>query len=131
MKISGFTIVRNAVKFDYPIVESIKSILPLCDEFIVMLGNSEDDTRSLITSINSPKIKIVDSIWDDSLREGGKVLAMETNKAFDAIASDSDWAFYIQGDEVVHEKYHDAIRKAAEQYLNDKKDFNPFRFHTF
>jgi hypothetical protein len=121
MKISGFTFVRNAVKFDYPIVEAITSILPLCDEFIVCLGNSDDNTEDLIKSIDSDKIKIVHSVWDDSLREGGRVLAVETNKAFDAIAPDSDWAFYIQGDEVVHEKYLPVIKAAMEQYKNDKK----------
>jgi len=121
MKVSGFTFVRNAVKFDYPIVEAITSILPLCDEFIVCLGNSDDCTESLIKSIASDKIKIVHSVWDDSLRKGGRVLAVETNKAFDAVAPDSDWAFYIQGDEVVHEKYLPAIKQAMEQYKDNKK----------
>lgn len=121
MKVSGFTIVRNAVKFDYPIVEAITSILPLCDEFIVAVGNSEDDTLGLIKSIASDKIKIIETFWDDSLREGGKVLADETNKALAACSSDSDWCFYIQGDEVVHEKYLPTIKKAMEQYASDKK----------
>ncbi len=116
MKVSGFTFVRNAVKFDYPIVESISSILPLCDELIVCVGNSEDSTLELIKSINDEKIKIVPSVWDDSLREGGAVLAVETNKAFDAICEDADWAFYIQGDEVIHEKYLDEIRSSMIRY---------------
>ena len=119
MKISGFTFVRNAIKFDYPVVESIRSILPLCDEMIIAVGNSEDDTSSLIKSISSPKIKIIDTIWDDSLRVGGKVLAIETNKAFDATAHDSDWAFYIQADEVIHEKFHPIIYSAMEKWLPD------------
>ena len=85
MKVSGFTFVRNAIKYDYPVVEAIRSLLPICDEFIVAVGNSEDDTRNLVLSIGDPKIRIVDTIWDDSMREGGKVLAIETNKAFDAI----------------------------------------------
>ena len=59
--------VRNAVKFDYPIVESIKSILPIVDEYMVAVGNSDDGTLELIRSINSPKIKIIETIWDDSL----------------------------------------------------------------
>lgn len=112
---------RNAVKYDYPIVEAITSILPLCDEFVVCLGNSEDETESLLRSIPSEKIKIIHSVWDDSLRRGGKVLALETDKAFDALASDSDWAFYIQADEVVHEKYLPAIRQAMELYLDDRQ----------
>ncbi|MEQ1678494.1 MAG: glycosyltransferase family 2 protein, partial [Chitinophagaceae bacterium] len=94
MKISGFTFVRNAVKFDYPVVESITSILPIVDEFIVSVGNSDDTTLQLIESINSPKIKIHHSIWDDSLKEGGRVLAVETDKALAQVSPDADWAFY-------------------------------------
>ena len=109
MKVSGFTFVRNAVKFDYPVVESIKSILPVCNEFIVSVGNSEDGTLELIKSIESPKIKIYESFWDDSQRTGGRILAIETNKALKQVSPDSDWAFYIQADEVVHEKYFDNI----------------------
>jgi hypothetical protein len=121
MKITGFTIIRNAIKFDYPIVESIQSILPICDEFIVSVGNSIDDTLQLIKSINSPKIKIIESTWDDNLREGGEMLSIETNKCMDAISLDSDWLFYLQADEVIHEKYLPAIKKAAEQFLNDRR----------
>ena len=109
MKVTGFSLVRNAIKFDYPIVEAINSILPICDNFIIAIGNSDDNTLELIKSINSPKIKIIETVWDDSLREGGRVLAVETDKAFQAVPTDSDWAFYIQGDEVVHEKYLDTI----------------------
>jgi hypothetical protein len=71
MKICGFTFVRNAVKYDYPIIESITSILPIVEEFIVSVGNCDDGTLQLIESINSPKIKIVHSIWDDLHKEGG------------------------------------------------------------
>lgn len=121
MKVSGFTFVRNAVKYDYPIVESIQSILPLVDEYIVCVGKSEDNTVALIQSINSPKIKIVDSVWDESLREGGKVLAAETDKAKAAVAPDADWLFYLQGDEVVHEKYIESIRSAMLKYKDDTR----------
>lgn len=116
MQISGFTFVRNAIKYDYPVVESITSILPVVDEFIVSVGNSDDQTLSLIQSIPSPKIKIVESTWDDSLRSGGRVLAVETDKAFGHVSENSAWAFYLQADEVVHEKYHQTIIKAANQY---------------
>lgn len=116
MKIVGFTIVRNALKYDYPIVESINSILPIVDEYVIAVGYSEDETRQLIESINSPKIRIIDTIWDDRLREGGRVLAEETNKAFDAITA-ADWCFYLQGDEVIHEKYHATIVDSCQKYL--------------
>ena len=121
MKVSGFTFVRNAVQYDYPVVESIKSILPLVDEFIVSVGDSPDGTLELIQSINSDKIKIIHSTWDMSLREGGKILAVETDKALAAVSKDSEWLFYLQADEVVHEKYLDAIKTGMLKYLDDKK----------
>lgn len=119
MSLSGFTFVRNAIRFDYPVVEAITSILPLCDDFVVAVGNSDDGTRALIESIGSEKIRIIDTVWDDTLRVGGKVLALETDKAFAAIPPESTWAFYIQADEVVHERYHDAIRQSMERWSDD------------
>lgn len=121
MKISGFTIIRNAVMNDYPIVEAIRSILPVVDEMIVLVGDSSDDTLGLMQSINDPKIRIHRSVWDSGLRSGGSVLAVETNKAFQLIDPESDWAFYIQGDEVVHEKYHPAIKEACIRYKDDER----------
>ncbi len=121
MKVTGFTFIRNAIKFDYPIVESINSILPLCNDFVVAVGNSDDNTLDLIQNIDKKKIKIIETVWDDSLREGGGVLADETNKAFHAIENDTDWCFYIQGDEVVHEKYLDTVIKAMETYKDDQR----------
>lgn len=121
MKVTGFTFVRNAVTYDYPVVEAITSILPVCDEFVVAVGNSEDTTLDLIKSIDSPKLRIVNTIWDDTLREGGRVLAIETNKALDAISPDTDWAFYIQADEVVHEQDLAAVAEAMKQHLPDKR----------
>ena len=121
MKVSGFTFIKNAVQFDYPVVESIRSILPLCDEMIVAVGDSTDGTRELIASIGSDKIKIIDTVWDPSLREGGAVLADETNKALHAITGNPDWCFYIQGDEVLHEQYHQAVRKSMQQWKDDRQ----------
>ncbi|MBC7720863.1 MAG: glycosyltransferase family 2 protein [Pedobacter sp.] len=120
MKISGFTIIKNAVTNDYPIVEAITSILPVVDEMIVLIGDCSDGTEDLIKSIDSTKIKIHHSVWDNSLRSGGTVLAVETNKAFELIDPKSDWAFYIQGDEAVHEKYHQNIIDACVKYKDDE-----------
>jgi hypothetical protein len=119
MKIAGFTIIKNAVVNDFPIVEAIKSILPVVDEMIVLIGDSTDATIALIESIGDPKIKIHHSVWDKNLRKGGVVLAVETDKAFQYIDDSFDWAFYIQGDEVVHEKYHPAIIEACHKYKTD------------
>jgi len=121
MKVGGFTFIRNAVINDYPVVEAITSILPVCDEFIVAIGNCDDETESLINAINSPKIKIINTIWDDSLREGGVVFAKQTDIAFNGLSPDVDWAFYIQGDECVHEKYLPLIKKEMEDNLNNSE----------
>ncbi|WP_343304569.1 glycosyltransferase family 2 protein [Chitinophaga niabensis] len=121
MKVTGFTFVRNAIRYDYPVTESIRSILPLCDEVVVSVGNSDDGTLELIQSIGSPKIRIFHSVWDDSLKEGGLILSVETNKALDHVSPDTTWAFYIQADEVVHEDDYPAIRAAMEQYKDDKR----------
>ena len=121
MKISGFTIIKNAIINSYPIVEAIESILPVVDEMIVLIGDSEDDTVGLINTINNPKIKIHHSVWDKTLRTGGSVLAVETNKAFDLIDPSSTWAFYIQADEAIHEQDFANIKAACIKYKDDKK----------
>ncbi len=119
MHVTGFTFIRNAVKFDFPIVEAIRSILPICDEFVVAVGKSEDETLELIRQISPDKIRIIETVWDESLREGGTVYAKETDKAFQAISPKSDWAFYIQGDEVVHEKDLPIIQAAMQRWQKD------------
>ncbi len=115
MKISGFTIARNVIKLKYPILESINSILPICDEFIINVGKSEDGTLELVKSIPSSKIKIIETIWE--MKEGPAVLATQTNIALRECTG--DWAFYLQTDEVIHESDLPRIKKCMEQYLED------------
>ena len=132
MKIAGFTIIRNAIKFDYPVVEAINSILSICDKFYVGVGNSEDETRKLIENINSDKIIIIDTVWDDSLRTGGKILSIETNKIFDAIPAEFDWCFYIQSDECVHEDDLPKLKNAMEEFkTNQNVDGLLFEYKHF
>ena len=127
MKVTGFTFIKNAVLYQYPIVEAIQSILPLCDEVVVAVGKSDDGTRELVASIDTQKVRIIDTVWDDSLKEGGRVLAAETDKAFKAIAADTDWCVYIQGDEVMHEAGYDEMREAMQRW-KDAKDVDGLLF---
>ncbi|WP_340114740.1 hypothetical protein [Maribellus mangrovi] len=120
MKVCGFTFIRNAVKFDFPVVEAISSVLPLCDHFVVAVGESDDNTRELIEAVAPEKISIVDTIWNEDLKEGGRVYADETNKALDAVPDEYDWCFYIQGDEVLHEKYLPVVKQAMAENLERK-----------
>ena len=117
MKVSGFTFIKNAVKYDFPFIESITSILPICDEFIIVHGDSEDNTSKIIESIDSPKIKVYNTVWNPELRKGGLILSEQTNIALSKTTG--DWCFYIQGDEVVHEKYLDTIKKEMIENLED------------
>jgi hypothetical protein len=121
VKVTGFTIIKNAIKFDFPIREAILSVLPLCDDFVVAVGDSEDDTRAMIQSIAPGKIRIIDTVWNKNLNLNGAVLAAETNKAFQAIGEESDWCFYIQGDEVLHENYYDVIQQGMLRWKDDQR----------
>jgi len=132
VKVTGFTFIRNALIYDYPIREAIRSVLPLCDEFLVAVGHSDDATLDLIEGIGSSKIRIIETVWDDTLRANGEVLAVETNKALRAISKDSDWCFYIQGDEVLEEGQDALIRQAMEHHLNDENvDGFLFKYRHF
>lgn len=121
MKVCGFTFIRNAEKFDFPIVEAITSVIPICDHFVVAVGKSDDITRHIIQNISSEKITIIDTVWNENLNKGGAVYADETNKAFNAIPAEFDWCFYIQGDEVLHEKYLEEVQKSMLENLKRKE----------
>lgn len=119
MKVSGFTFLRNAHILGYPFIESIKSALPLCDEYIVNIGDSEDDTLEMVKAINSPKIRIIQSQWNENMRTRGYVYAQQTNIAL--FQCRGDWAFYLQGDEVIHEDDIPKIKESMQKYLNDDR----------
>lgn len=119
MTVSGFTFIRNGIRFDYPFRESILSLLPLVDELVVAVGDSDDDTRSAVVAINSPKIRILDTTWDPGLRHGGAILSQQTNLALDAIQG--DWGFYLQGDEILHEDDQDKIMTSLRLAQDDSK----------
>lgn len=126
MKISGFSYVRNGFIYDYPFLESIQSILPICDEFIMVVGDSVDGTREAIEGLNSPKIRIVDSVWKEEDREKGYIFSQQANIGL--AHATGDWAFHIQADEVVHEKDLPGIRQALIDYKDDER-VEGFLFH--
>lgn len=118
MKISGFSYVRNGFDYGVPFLEAYQSILPICDEFIVAVGNGADGTKEAILALNNSKIRVIDTVWDMSLRENGKIFAQQSNTALDGITG--DWAFHIQADEVIHENDIFKIKEAIEKNNNDK-----------
>ena len=116
MLLSGFTFIRNGVTFDYPFRESLQSMLPLVDELIVAVGNSEDGTREAVTALGSDKIRILDTTWDESLRSEGRILAQQTNLAL--AETKNPWCLYLQGDEVLHEEDFRLIHNALDRYAD-------------
>tara|TARA_B100001175_G_C19498798_1_gene636897 strand:- start:1070 stop:1927 length:858 start_codon:yes stop_codon:yes gene_type:complete len=119
MKVSGFTFIKNGQVLGYPFMESIQSILPIVDEFVINIGESEDDTLDMILSIKDKKIRIIESKWNDEMRDRGYVYGQQ--KMIAQFNCTGDWAFYIEGDEVYHEKDLNQIKKTMEIHLNDSK----------
>jgi len=117
VKVSGFTIVRNAIKLDFPVEASIRSILPVCDEVVVNVGRSEDETLELVRSIRDPKIRIVETEWDMSRRN--TVLGHETLRAMRECRH--PWGIYIQADEVLHERGAEELAAAIQRHDGDAR----------
>ena len=121
MKVSGFTFIKNATKLYIPLKESILSVLPLVDEFVIAVGDndSDDSTLEIIEEIESSKIKIIHTIWDTTTYTKNTEFARQTDIAKEACKG--DWLIYIQADEAIHESDHLAIKKAMQKYQNDKE----------
>lgn len=121
MKISGFTFVKDAVKFAFPVTESIRSVLPLCDEMIVNIGLPDtDETEKLIRkTVKSPKLRIIRTEWDPEFRVRQRIFAQQTNIALNHCKG--DWCFYIQADEAVHEEDHEALYNSMKGNLDDER----------
>ena len=113
MRVSGFTFLRNAVINGYPFEESIRSILPIVDEFICVIGEGVDDTRGRVVAIGDPKIRVIDSQWNESMQDRGFVYGQQ--KMIAQFNCTGDWAFYLEGDEVLHESEVMSIRDTMEK----------------
>lgn len=123
---------RNALKLYYPMRQSVESILPLVEEFVVVLGDSDPDdtTRKEIEAIGSSKIRIIDSVWDIEKYPRGMEHARQTDLAMARCTG--DWLFYLQSDEVVHESDLEKIRARCQELLPDSEvEGLLFRYHHF
>ena len=121
MKISAFSMCRNAEKLYYPVEQSVRSVLPLVDEFVMVIGDgdADDRTRELLASIDSPKLKLVSSEWDVKRFPNGTVHAQQTDLAKSHCTG--DWLLYLQADEVLHEEDLPRVQELATRYLDDAR----------
>ncbi|MGN6133540.1 MAG: glycosyltransferase family 2 protein [Aureliella sp.] len=130
MQVSGFSVVRNAIRYDYPFLESLRSLLPLVDELVVAVGDCDDGTVEALATLDSPKLKLLHTVWDPAVRSGGLIISQQTNLALDACQG--DWCFYIQADEVLHENDLDRIDSAMRRHIDRPSiDGLSFRYHHF
>ena len=130
MKVSAFTFIKNGQILGYPFIQSIQSILPIVDEFIINVGQSEDGTLALIQSIKDPKIRIIQSTWNDNMHDRGYVYGQQ--KMIAQFNCTGDWAFYIEGDEVYHEDDLDKIRASMQTHVdNPEVEALVFDFYHF
>ena len=128
MKVSGFTFIRDGVRFGYPFVESIRSALPVCDEFIVAAGRSSDDTLERLREIDDPRLRIIETTWNEHCRSQGFVYSQQ--KMIAQYNCTGDWAFYLEGDEILHEDDVARLREAMEHYL-DKPEVEVLAFDYY
>ncbi|RDU70010.1 glycosyltransferase [Helicobacter cholecystus] len=121
MKISGFTFLKNGSILGYPFIQSIQSLLPLVDEFIVNVGISEDNTleqlQELQKSEEGQKIKIIQSTWCEKMVNKGYVYGQQ--KMIAQFQCSGDWAFYLEADEVLHQQDLPHIKEVMQTYLKD------------
>lgn len=130
MKVSGFSFIRDGVSLGYPFIESLRSALPICDEFIIAVGAGEDDTYERLQALNEPKLRLISTTWNEQCRSHGYVYGQQ--KMIAQFNCTGDWAFYLEGDEILHEQDLGAIKKAMQFYLDDLEvEALAFDYHHF
>ena len=122
MYVSGFTFCRNLIRLDYPFLESMQSMLPIVDELVVAVGESDDGTLEAVENLRAgnPKIRIVRTVWDPALFDNGKIFSQQTNLALSHVNPKADWAVHLQSDEFLHEKDYEGLLASMERYKDDR-----------
>lgn len=113
-RLGGTQFVIDGLKYDYCFAESIRSLQEFCNEVVVIDAGSKDGTVEVLKTLENEKTKIIylDREEWDSLHGWAK-LNHFSNKAISELTT--EWNFYQQSDEVVHESCYKDIRQAIEQ----------------
>ncbi len=104
MRISCFSTVRNCYAADYPLLECLMQVYPICDEYLLGVGiSSTDDTIEYGYKIAEKfkKVRVIETPWD--LSEGPSVIATETNRILEQCQG--DWLWHHQADECFTTEY--------------------------
>lgn len=135
--ISGFTFIKNGLTLGYPILESVRSIDPICDEVIINVGfdnpeliNDDGTYEYLRDSLVGEKYKFVKSWWDPNKTKHGLILSEQTNIALQNC--EGKYCQYIQGDECIHEEDLELILSGTKEMdLNSKINGLVFNYLHF
>lgn len=108
--LSGYSTTYNCVDQNYPFVESITSLLDVCDEVIVVDGGSSDGTWDVLMAMSNEnsklKIKQIERDWSHprhSVFDG-----MQKAAGRDLCTGDFCWQQDV--DEIIHENDYQKIR---------------------
>lgn len=111
--LGGSMFIRNAIQFDYCVVEALDSLCAVCDEAVILDCNSTDGTLDLLSDLQKrqPKLKVITGgNWECSEKFDRLRILADVAKSY----LTTDWHFMLQADEVIHEASFRTIRKAIE-----------------
>jgi hypothetical protein len=117
MRVSACTFIRNGQLLGYPFIASIRSILPIVDEFVIAVGQGDDETLAMLRRLNEPKLHLIETTWNENMRAKGYVYAQQ--KMLAQFACSGEWIFYLEADEVVHERDLPLIQASMQRHLHD------------
>ena len=133
MKLYGLAFVKNGVNFDYPFIESLKSLAPIVSKTYINVGIGDDGTKEKVSECDN--LEIIDVDWDDNRSDKGLILSEMTNiplkKMREDIKDDDAWVFYLQSDEVIHEKDYSRILEDIKKAHENGCDVVSFRYLHF
>lgn len=136
MKIFGFGLIKNGVKFDFPFKESILSMSPIVEKVFYNYGPSDDGSKEVLKSLD--KVVVCEKDWDDSRTDKGLILSEMTNHALNSLRESLDpekdkdaWAIYLQSDELFHEQELNQIQEDIKKANDSGCDAMKFRYLHF
>lgn len=112
MTLGGSTFVYNGIKQDYCFIETLNCLYDLCDYVAIAYGGT-DGTVKAVEDWASNKLNII-KIWFSEdhwhSKKGREKLSYFSNLAIEALPT--DWNFYLQSDEILHENSFSSVRAA-------------------
>lgn len=120
--LGGASFIHNGIVQDYNYRETIDCLVELCDKVVIVDAGSTDgtyeDLRSYIDEVNKPfyntRVLLIRASTEEwHAQQGREKLSFFSNIAISALST--DWVFYLQMDEILHEDSFPYVRAAIEE----------------